>query len=145
MGSHSEGIPHWPKENQARLKKHHRRVMAINKCPEAFRDFGWLYILEIQHFLAREASNDHPPKELITSSLVDISEYMDFSNLIHRFPPKWHKSNSKMTAKMIPKWPQHDTHMAPKWTRTVFKIMPKLFRNDAKHMMPKLFQHDPTW
>ena len=60
------------------LKKHHRRIMSLNKFPKAFWDFGWSYTLELQQFLAREASNDRPPKELVISTQVDISEYMDF-------------------------------------------------------------------
>ena len=55
------------------LKKHHRRVMAINKYPETFWGFGWLYTLCVRQFLIREVSNNRPPKELVTSTQVDVS------------------------------------------------------------------------
>ena len=52
--------------------------MALNKCPEAFWDFAWMYTLDVRKFLVREASKGRPPKEIITHSPVDVSEYIDF-------------------------------------------------------------------
>ena len=52
--------------------------MALNKCSEAFWDFGWLYTIEMRKYLTRTASNDRPPKEIITSLPVDVSEYVEF-------------------------------------------------------------------
>ena len=60
------------------IKKHHRRVMTLNKCPAAFWDFGWRYTLEIRQLIAQRSAGNRPPGETITGETQDASEYTEF-------------------------------------------------------------------
>ena len=39
------------------FKKHHHRMMALHRCPDAFWDYGWVYTRYIRKFLVRNASH----------------------------------------------------------------------------------------
>jgi hypothetical protein len=52
--------------------------MSPHRCPEAFWDFALEYIIQVQQFLIRRASDDQTPMEVVMGETPDISEYMDF-------------------------------------------------------------------
>jgi Reverse transcriptase (RNA-dependent DNA polymerase) len=60
------------------VRKHYSRIMAINRCPEAFWDFGMEYVLRLRQFLVRAAADGRSPIETITGETPDTSEFMDF-------------------------------------------------------------------
>ena len=61
------------------FKKHHHRMMALHRCPDAFWDYGWVYTRDIRKFLVRNASHGQLPCETIGNGRpVDISEFMDY-------------------------------------------------------------------
>ena len=76
--------PHsgWQNKVEAKIRefsKHHNRIMARHKSPDAFWDFGWIYTRDIRKFLVRNSTNGRPPCEMIGDGRpINISEYMDF-------------------------------------------------------------------
>jgi hypothetical protein len=60
------------------LKKHYRRIMHRNRCPETFWYYGLAYTSEIRQFLARPTLNWCSPIEVLTGETPDSSEYTNF-------------------------------------------------------------------
>ena len=52
--------------------------MTLNKCPDAFWDFGIQYVLRLRQLLVRSAASGRAPIETITGETPDMSEFMDF-------------------------------------------------------------------
>jgi hypothetical protein len=60
------------------FRKHFQRIMFLNRCPEAFWDFDFEYIIKVRQFLIRKTSDDRPPIETVTGESCDTSEFMEF-------------------------------------------------------------------
>ena len=60
------------------LKKHHERIMMLNKVPPPFWCFCWDLVKKIRQFLPRGVSKNRPPYETVSMSIRDISEYLDY-------------------------------------------------------------------
>ncbi len=60
------------------LKKHFRRIMHRNRCPEAFWCYGLEYTCEIRKLMARYSLDWRTPVELLTGDTPDSSEFLEF-------------------------------------------------------------------
>jgi hypothetical protein len=75
--------PHSGWQNRAELeirelKKHYRRIMHRNRCPETFWCYGLSYTKEIRQFLARPNLDWRSPIEVLTGETSDSSKYTNF-------------------------------------------------------------------
>jgi hypothetical protein len=60
------------------IRAHYTRIMHLHRCPDAFWDFCFEYVIHLRQFLTRKAANDRSPIETITGETPDTSEYMEF-------------------------------------------------------------------
>jgi hypothetical protein len=75
--------PYFPWQNKAEreiqeLKKHYRRLMHRNRCPEVFWENGISFTAQICERMSRDICEGQSPLELLTGDTPDISKYLDF-------------------------------------------------------------------
>ena len=98
--------PYSPWQNKAEreiqeLKKHFRRVMHCNRCPELLWDYGMEYTSKLCDHLSQQSLDGRTPLESTTGETPDISELLDFE-FYGVF--KYHGRNSGGTENDLGRW-----------------------------------------